>query len=76
MLIRQISSYCYDEKDHGNNEHNEKQKLEICKNVGRMLVDELGSEEVWKRVEAMLNGYIKENNVNGDAANLLIISIG
>ena len=48
---------------------NDKQGLKICENVGQMLVDELGSEEVWKRVEAMINGYIKENNVNADAAN-------
>ncbi len=49
---------------------NDKQGMEICENVGRMLVDELDNEEVWGRVEEMLSGYLKNNNINTDAADL------
>jgi hypothetical protein len=48
----------------------DKQGMEICENVGRMLVEELYSEDVWKRVEHMLADYLKNNNINMDAADL------
>ena len=48
----------------------DKQGMEICENVGRMLVEELDSEDVWKRVEHMLADYLKNNNINMDAADL------
>ncbi|MCW3999702.1 MAG: hypothetical protein NWE93_05645 [Candidatus Bathyarchaeota archaeon] len=48
----------------------DKQGMEICENVGRMLVDELDNEEVWNKVEQMLEGYLKSNNLNEDAKEL------
>ncbi len=44
--------------------------MEICENVGRMLVDELDNEEIWNRVETMLQDYLKTNNIQEDAAEL------
>ena len=48
----------------------DKQGMEICEKVGQTLVDELDSEDVWNRVESMLADYLKNNNINADAANL------
>jgi hypothetical protein len=48
----------------------DKKGMEICENVGRMLVEELNSEDVRKRVEHMLADYLKNNNINMDAAHL------
>ena len=48
----------------------DKQGMEICENVGRMLVEELDSENIWSRVEQMLSDYLKNNNINEDAADL------
>jgi len=48
----------------------DKQGMEICENVGRILVEELDSEDVWNRVEQMLADYLKNNNINMDAADL------
>lgn len=49
---------------------NDKQGMEICENVGRMLVDELDTEDVWNKVEEMLSDYLKSNNINEDALDL------
>jgi len=38
----------------------DKQGMEICENVGRMLVEELDSGDVWNRVEQMLADYLKK----------------
>lgn len=46
------------------------QGVEICENVGRMLVDELDSEDVWNRVEESLSDYLKKNNINANASEL------
>ncbi|MCW4003177.1 MAG: hypothetical protein NWE95_04605 [Candidatus Bathyarchaeota archaeon] len=48
----------------------DKQGMEICENVGRLLVDELDTEEVWDKVEQMLSDYLKSNNINEDASAL------
>ena len=48
----------------------DKQGMEICENVGRMLVEELDSENIWSRVEQMLSDYLKNNNIKEDAADL------
>jgi hypothetical protein len=48
----------------------DKQGMEICENVGRLLVDELDTEEVWGKVEQMLSDYLKSNNINEDASAL------
>ncbi len=44
--------------------------MEICENVGRTLVDELDTEEVWNKVEQSLSEYLKSNNISEDAAGL------
>ncbi|MCW3995814.1 MAG: hypothetical protein NWE98_06665 [Candidatus Bathyarchaeota archaeon] len=49
---------------------NDKQGMEICENVGRMLVDELDKEDVWVKVENMLNDYLKDKNINTNATDL------
>ena len=48
----------------------DKQGMEICENVGRTLVDELDSENVWNKVEQTLSEYLKNNNIKEDAADL------
>ncbi len=48
----------------------DKQGMEICENVSRLLVEELDTEDTWNRVEQMLARYLKDNNLNGDASNL------
>ena len=48
----------------------DKQAIEICENVGRTLVDELDTEPVWSKVEQTLSEYLKNNNINEDAADL------
>ena len=49
---------------------NDKQGMEICENVSRMLVEELDTEDTWTRVEQMLATYLKDNNIDQDASNL------
>jgi len=49
---------------------NDKQAMEICENVGRTLVDELDTEEVWAKVEQTLSEYLKANDINEDASDL------
>lgn len=44
----------------------DKQAMEICENVGRTLVDQLDTDEVWAKVEQTLAEYLKNNNINGD----------
>jgi hypothetical protein len=43
---------------------NDKQGVEIWENIGRTLVDEIDTEDVWMKVEDMLKDYIKNNNIN------------
>jgi uncharacterized membrane protein len=50
---------------------NDKQGVEICENVGRTLVDEIDTEDVWMKVEDMLKDYIKNNNLNTNASDLV-----
>ena len=49
---------------------NDKQGVEICENIGRTLVDEIDTEDVWMKVEDMLKDYIKNNNINTNASDL------
>jgi hypothetical protein len=49
----------------------DKQGMEICESVSRLLVEELDTEDTRKRVKQMLTTYLKENNINEDAANLV-----
>jgi hypothetical protein len=50
---------------------NDKQGVEICENVGKTLVEELDTEDVWTKVEDMLSDYLKSNNIKTDAADLI-----
>ncbi len=49
---------------------NDKQGMEICENVGRVLVDELDTENVWNKVEESLSQYLKSNNIAENATEL------
>jgi hypothetical protein len=49
---------------------NDKQCMEICENVSRMLAEALDTDDTWTKVEEMLATYLKENNINLDASNL------
>ncbi len=49
---------------------NDKQAMEICENVGRTLVDQLDTNEVWDKVEQSLSEYLKSNKINEDASDL------
>jgi hypothetical protein len=48
----------------------DKQAMEICENVGRTLVDQLDTEDVWNKVEQSLSEYLKNNNIKEDATDL------
>ncbi len=48
----------------------DKQGVEICENVGQILVEKLDSEDVWSRVEQMLAECLKNNSINIDASDL------
>ncbi|MCW4029333.1 MAG: hypothetical protein NWE92_06775 [Candidatus Bathyarchaeota archaeon] len=48
----------------------DRQGMEICENVGRLLVDELDKPEIWSRVEALVKNYLKNNRIDEDAAEL------
>ena len=48
----------------------DKQGMEICENVGRMLVDQLDTDDVWVKVEEMLADYLKTNNIDENASDL------
>ena len=44
--------------------------MEICENVGRVLIEELDSDEVWSKIEQMLVDYLKNNDIKVDATDL------
>jgi len=50
---------------------NDKQGTEICENVGRTLVEELDNENTWNKVQDALSDYLKNNNINQDAEDLI-----
>ena len=50
---------------------NDRQGTEICENVGRALIDELDTENVWSKVEDSLSEYLKSNNINQNASGLI-----
>jgi len=49
---------------------NDRQGMEICENVGRVLIEELDSDEVWSKIEQMLVDYLKNNDIKVDATDL------
>ena len=48
----------------------DEQAMEICENVGRTLVSDLDTEDVWNKVEQTLSEYLKSNNINEEASEL------
>jgi len=46
----------------------EKQNVELCDNVGKMLVLELESETVKNKVRKLVSDYIKKNKIDVDPA--------
>lgn len=49
---------------------NDKQGMEICENVGRVLIEKLDSDEVWRKVEEIIGDYLKNNGINLNATDL------
>jgi hypothetical protein len=49
---------------------NDKQGMEICENVGRVVIEKLDSDEIWRKVEEMLVDYLKNNGINLDSTDL------
>lgn len=49
---------------------NDKQGMEICENVGRVLIEKLDSDEVWSKVEEILADYLKNNDINAEPTDL------
>jgi hypothetical protein len=49
---------------------NDKQAMEICENVGRTLVDQLDTDDVWNKVEQSLSDYLKSNNISQNPADV------
>jgi hypothetical protein len=48
----------------------DKQGMEICEHVGRMLARELDSGNVWNKVKNVVADYLKNNNISADASDL------
>ncbi len=44
--------------------------MEICENVGRVLIEKLDSDEVWSKVEEILADYLKNNDINAEPTDL------
>jgi hypothetical protein len=49
---------------------NDKQSVELCDNVGKMLVTELEAPAVRTKVEKLVSDYVKKNKVEADARSL------
>jgi len=50
---------------------NDQQGEEICEKVSQWLIDEIDNEKVWNKVEMALENYIKNNNINQDASEII-----
>jgi hypothetical protein len=48
----------------------EKQSIELCDNVGKMLVTELEADVVKNRVKKLVLDYVKKNKIDDDPADL------
>jgi hypothetical protein len=51
-------------------EINEQQATEICENVGRLVVDEIETQDIYNKIIQILKNYLKINNIDQDAADL------
>jgi len=48
----------------------DKQSVELCNNVGKLLVMELESETVKNKVKKLVSDYVKKNKIKVDPAGL------
>jgi hypothetical protein len=51
-------------------EISEQQATDICENVGRLVVDEIETQDIQNKIMQMLKNYLKINNIDQDAADL------
>jgi hypothetical protein len=51
-------------------ELSDQQGTDICENVGRLIVDEVESQDIWNKIEHLLENYLKTNHIDMDAADL------
>ncbi len=49
---------------------NEKQSIELCDNVGKMLVTELETDAVKNKEKKLVSDYVKKNKIDEDPAAL------
>jgi len=50
---------------------NDQQGEEICEKVSQWLIDQIDNEQVWNKVEMALENYLKNNNINQDASEII-----
>jgi hypothetical protein len=50
---------------------NKRQSVELCGNIGKVLTAELDSATIQNRVRRVVADYIKANNLNENADNLM-----
>ena len=48
----------------------EKQSVELCDSIGKMLVAELDSESIKKKVDRMVADFVKKNMIKDDPSDL------
>ncbi len=48
----------------------EKQSIELCDSVGKMLVTELEADVVKNKVKKLVSDYVKKNKIDDDPADL------
>lgn len=48
----------------------DKQSVELCNNVGKMLVMELEAETVKNKVKKLVSDYVKKNKIDVDTSGL------
>jgi hypothetical protein len=51
-------------------EISEQQATDICGNVGRLVVDEIETQDIQNKIIQMLENYLKINNIDQEAADL------
>jgi len=54
-------------------EINEQQATEICENVGRLVVDEIETQDIYNKIIQMLENYLKINNIDQDADDFKVV---
>lgn len=49
----------------------DEQGVEICEKVSQRLIEELDSEDVWNKIEAMISDYLKSNMIDVNASGIV-----